>query len=76
MEGSTVAYFIGQSVVIVGAILVSYINVKVSIAKVEAELKFVHRGMAEMKTEGSKVVDQVSGLSRVVAGLEAKGKSS
>ena len=64
----TIMFFIGQSVVIVGAILVSYIRTAVKLAVLESNSTIIAR-------DHGKLAERVHGMSRSLAMLEGSLKS-
>jgi len=64
MSQSMVLFLLGQSIVIVGAVVVSYVRTCVSIAKLQVQGDYCESGLDEIKTK-------VDGISRHVAALEA-----
>ncbi len=66
-----VVFLLGQSIVIVGAVVVSYVRTCVSIAKLQVQGEYCISGLDDMKTESGTLKDKVDGISRHVAAIEA-----
>ena len=65
-----VLFLIGQSVVIIGALIVAHVRTQVAIAKVTAEVKAVQGTTKELKNDHGNLSEQVGGISRSLARLE------
>ncbi len=66
-----VLFLLGQSIVIVGAVVVSYVRTCVSIARLQVQGEYCVSGLDEMKTNQTGLANKVDGISRHVAALEA-----
>ena len=64
-------FFVGQSIVIVGAIIVAFVRTQVALAKLEIRCSHIESNTEELKGDHSALRDQVGGISRHVAALEA-----
>ncbi len=71
-----VGYLIGQSVVIIGAMVYAYVKMQISIAHLQSDVG--HLGdVGELRAEAQKdLTDKVDGISRSVARLEGSRKAS
>ena len=68
-----VLFFIVQSIIILGALITSYVKIQIAIAKLQTNVLHIHECTDQLKADHSRLRDKVNGISRSVAKLEAKG---
>ena len=67
-------FFIVQSAIIVGAMLTAYIKLRVGLTEVRKDIGFVRENTTGLSDDHAKLLEQVQGISRIVAALEAKAE--
>ena len=67
-----VIFFLGQSVVILGAIVATYVKIKTSITTLEVEVKNVKCNTHGLRSDHVKLSEKVDGVSRHVAKLDGR----
>ncbi len=65
-----VLFFLGQSVIIIGAILLAYVRTQVAIAHLQEGVAAVRANTVELKNDHSDLVQKVDGISIAVAKLQ------
>lgn len=70
VNSDIIFFLVAQSVVIVGAVLVSYINTKIAIAKLQVESEHVAITMDSFHKSHENLAGKVDGISRQVSRME------
>lgn len=65
-----VLFLIGQSIVIIGSVLLAYLRTQVLVAEVKAQLVALHAVVATLKADHGGLQETVAGISRHVAMIE------
>lgn len=68
----TVLFFISQSVIIVGAILLAYIRTHVAIARLQEQTGTIRDNTRGLKEDHYVLAEKVDGISRAVAELKGR----
>lgn len=76
MTMEMVIFLIGQSIVIVGAIIAAYVRTRVSIAKLEVGLDNVQEHTKTLKSDHAELYRKVDGISRNLARLEGRSQGA
>lgn len=66
-----VAFFVGQSVVILGAIVTAYVKTQVALAELRVHMANVHETTQYLKEDHKGLLKKVDGISRHVERLDA-----
>jgi hypothetical protein len=74
MENGFVLYLIGQSVIIIGAILTAYIRTRVSIAELKRDTTHIQATATLLREDHKELSRKVDGISSHVTTLEALHK--
>jgi len=67
-----VIFFLGQSVIILGAIVATYVKVRTSIAGLDVEVKNVRCNTVALRQDHKDLATKVDGVSRHVAKLDGR----
>jgi len=67
-----VIFFLGQSVIILGAIVATYVKIKTSITTLDVEVKNVKCNTSGLRADHVKLSEKVDGVSRHVAKLDGR----
>jgi hypothetical protein len=65
-----VVFLLGQSAIILGALVATYVRIRVTMAELKKDVKAVHDTAVGLGCNHSKLSGQVSGISRGLARLE------
>jgi len=65
-------FFLGQSIVLLGAGVAAFVKLKVAVAKCEMAVKHVDGNTTRIEKSHTKLSDKVDGISKHVTQIEAK----
>lgn len=72
MDQNWILFLLGQSVIIIGAIVAGHIRVQVAMARISAELDGIRNSTQDLKRDHIHLTGQVGGISRGLARLEGR----
>ena len=70
IDPNIVMFLIGQSIVIVGAVIISHVSTKVAIAKIETRGVDIEGRLRELKADHRILANKVDGISRSVVKID------